>query len=73
MVPEKAIEAQGQTFPGGIPDAKRARVLARSFYAELRSGGFDHNQILAASTELLDMVTEDLRAARLPKAGVGGL
>jgi hypothetical protein len=43
-------------------DANSARVLARSFYLELRNGGFDHNQILAASNEILDMVARDLRA-----------
>lgn len=62
MVPEKAIETRGQVFPMGIPDAKSARVLARSFYQELRSGGFDHNQILAASNEILELVAQDLRA-----------
>lgn len=62
MVPEKMMEAKLQgVLAGGVPDPKSARILARSFYRELRESGFTHNQILAASTELLDLVTRDLR------------
>lgn len=62
MIPENAIDRQAKVFPVGGPDAKSARTLARSFYLELRNGGFDHNQILAASNEILDLVAKDLRA-----------
>jgi len=62
MVPEKMLEAKVQGLAlGGTVDAKSAKILARSFYKELRESGFSHNQILAASTELLDLVTRDLR------------
>ncbi len=61
MVPEKMIEAKAQGLVGGTADPKSARILARSFYKELHDGGFTHNQILAASTELIDLVTRDLR------------
>jgi hypothetical protein len=73
MVPEKMLEAKAQGLVGGAADPKSARILARSFYKELRDGGFTHNQILAASTELIDLVTRELRgdgAAELP-AGNG--
>lgn len=62
MNPENSIDRQAPLFPVQVPDAKSARTLARSFYRELRDGGFDHNQILAASNELLDLVTQELRA-----------
>lgn len=63
MIPEKAFETrEQQPIPMGVPDAKSARVLARSFYRELREGGFGHNQILAASNEILELVAQDLRA-----------
>jgi hypothetical protein len=71
MVPEKAVETNGKVFAGGAIDANSARVLARSFYLELKDGGFDHNQILAASGELLDMVTHDLRARAAAARGQG--
>ncbi len=61
MVPEKMLEAKAQGLLAGTADAKSARILARSFYKELRESGFTHNQILAASTELIDLVTRELR------------
>lgn len=69
MVPEKAIESQGQMLLGGTVDANGARVRARTFYLELKDRGFDHNQILAASGELLDMVTRDLRERASARSG----
>lgn len=60
MVPEKMIEAKmnGLLLSG----ANGPRILARSFYRELRDGGFSPKEILAASTELLELVTQELRA-----------
>ncbi len=40
---------------------KGAKILARSFFKELRDNGYDCNQILAISTELIDLVTRDIR------------
>ena len=39
----------------------RNHTVARSFYRELKSEGFSHQQIIELSTTLLDLVTEDLR------------
>ena len=41
-----------------------ARILARSFYRELRSSGYTPKQLLALSTELIDLITQDLQAER---------
>jgi hypothetical protein len=41
-----------------------ARILARSFYKELRSSGYTPKQLLALSTELIDLITQDLQADR---------
>ncbi len=41
-----------------------ARILARSFYKELRSSGYTPKQLLALSTELIDLITQDLQAER---------
>jgi hypothetical protein len=38
----------------------RNRSVARSFYQQLRTEGFTHEQIIELSGALLDMVTEDL-------------
>lgn len=39
----------------------RNRTVARSFYRQLRSEGFTPEQIIELSTNLLDLVTKDLR------------
>jgi hypothetical protein len=42
------------------------KILAKSFFKELRENGYDHNAIVAISTELLDLVTQELRQAEGP-------
>ncbi len=50
------------TTPYAGPEWKRARsILARSFYKEMRTSGLTHQQVIELSTELLDLVTGDLR------------
>jgi len=41
-----------------------ARILARSFYRELRSHGYTPSELVAVSTELIELVTLDLRSDR---------
>jgi hypothetical protein len=40
---------------------KRNKVVAQSFYRQLRSEGFSHEQIIELSTTLLDLVTTDMK------------
>jgi hypothetical protein len=42
-------------------DVKATRILAKSLFKELRGNGYSPNQILSLSTELIDLVTQDLR------------
>ena len=44
-----------------------ARIVARSFYKELRSNGFTPRQMLALSAQLIELITSDIR-----KEGLGG-
>jgi hypothetical protein len=39
----------------------RNKVLAKSFYRQLKTEGFSTEQIIELSTTLLDLVTEDLK------------
>jgi hypothetical protein len=39
----------------------RNRVVAKSFYRQLRNEGFSHEQIIELSATLLDLVTEDMK------------
>ena len=45
-----------------ILDAKGTKILAKSLFKELRASGYTANQVLSLSTELIDLVTQDLRA-----------
>lgn len=42
-------------------DKKGTKILARTFFNQLRAGGYTPNQILDISTELIDLVTSNLR------------
>ena len=42
----------------------RNRAVAKSFYRQLRTEGFPHEQIIELSAQLLDLVTNDLRPQR---------
>ena len=50
------------TFP--FDRSAGARILARSFYKELRNSGYTPKQLLALSTELIELITLDLQADR---------
>ena len=42
-------------------DAKATRILARTFFNQLRSSGYTPTQVIAVATELIELVTCDLR------------
>jgi hypothetical protein len=44
-------------------DARAPRIVAKSIYRLLREGGVEHRQVLSVATELLGLVTRDLRRA----------
>ena len=42
-------------------DKKGTKILARTFFSQLRAGDYTPNQILDIATELIDLVTTNLR------------
>ena len=54
--------ARNKAVPGTAPSG--ARILARSFYRELRSNGYSPAELVAVSTELIELVTLELRDHR---------
>jgi len=44
-------------------DAKAAKILARTFFNQLRSSGYTPTQVIAVATELIDLVATDIREA----------
>ena len=49
-------------------DNKGTRILAKSLFKELRGNGYSANQILGLTTELIELVTQDLRDANAAAA-----
>jgi len=49
-------------------DNKGTKILAKSLFKELRGNGYSTNQILNLSTELIDLVTQDLKDAHAQAA-----
>ena len=45
-------------------DKKGTKILAHTFFENLRKGGYTPNQILDIATELIDLVTTDLRSVK---------
>lgn len=42
-------------------DQKGTRILARTFFNQLRETGYTPHQIIGVATELLELVTENLK------------
>ena len=42
-------------------DNKATKILAKSLFKELRGNGYTANQVLGLTTELIDLVTQDLK------------
>jgi hypothetical protein len=42
-------------------DTRGTQILAKSLFKELRGSGYTPNQILSLSTELIDLVTQDIK------------
>lgn len=47
-------------------DQKGTRILARTFFAQLRASGYTPQQVIGIATELLDLVAEDLKNGEKP-------
>jgi hypothetical protein len=49
-------------------DQKGTRILARTFFTQLRASGYTQHQVIGIATELLDLVSEDLKAGKATQA-----
>jgi hypothetical protein len=64
-VSDKFPQPQAATNPSvSLDRSAGARILARSFYKELRENGYSPKQLLALSTELIDLITQDQQRER---------
>ncbi|MBJ6766115.1 hypothetical protein DRW03_00150 [Corallococcus sp. H22C18031201] len=51
-------------------DQKGTRILARTFFNQLRASGYTPHQVIGIATELLDLVTTDLAELKEGDKGV---
>ena len=49
-----------QALPGNAQD-RSLKIIAKSLFKELKANGFDHRHIVSLSTELISLVTTELR------------
>ena len=48
--------------PASVPNREKAlRILSKSIYKELRQNGYEPKQIVALATELISLVTSDIK------------
>jgi hypothetical protein len=45
------------------------KIIAKSLFKELKANGFDHKHIVSLSTELIGLVTTELRADETRSGG----
>jgi hypothetical protein len=50
-------------------DPRAIQILAKNIYREFRSNGFSERDVMALSTELLALVTHEVRA-QMPDDGI---
>ncbi|HEY3353367.1 MAG TPA: hypothetical protein VGQ83_08975 [Polyangia bacterium] len=54
------------TVPLEVPQSAQAKdralkILAKSIYKELRQNGYEAREVVALSTEIIDLITADMR------------
>ena len=62
MAIPRMLDGRGTTV--GMLDGKGARILAKSLFKELRGNGYSADQILALTTELIGLVTQNVAQRR---------
>jgi hypothetical protein len=55
------------TTEGPLNDKRAAKILAHSLFRDMRHSGYGRRQILALATELIDLVTKDMRGESAPE------
>jgi hypothetical protein len=57
-----APTAVSSTGPSAIPNREKAlKILSKSIYKEMRQNGYEPKQIVALATELISLVTSDIK------------
>ncbi|MCX7808064.1 MAG: hypothetical protein N2515_05615 [Deltaproteobacteria bacterium] len=54
-------EGQSESLSKGVLQSRALRILAKSTYRELKSSGYNRLEILAFATEMLALVSQELK------------
>lgn len=57
----QAIAARDNQFAPALNREKAIRILSKSIYKELRQNGYEPKQIVALATEIISLVTTDIK------------
>ena len=58
----KPGDKSSATVPSSIPNREKAlKILSKSLYKDMRQNGYDPKQIVALATELISLVTNDMK------------
>ncbi len=60
-MPQLMIRDALDASPAQGERAKALKILAKSIFRELKTNGYETREIVALSTELLDLVTTEIR------------
>jgi hypothetical protein len=55
------VAATSASVPKSGKNMRASRILARSIFRDMRQDGYNCQQILALATELVDLVTKDMK------------
>jgi hypothetical protein len=62
MAQALATQEAATAAPAAAPNRERAlKILSKSIYKELRQNGYEPKQIVALATELISLVTTDIK------------
>ncbi len=56
------MQLSNETPRSTLTDERGVSILARSLFKEMRTQGYSPDQIVGLSSELIDLVRDDLRA-----------
>jgi GAF domain-containing protein len=65
-------EVVARLTDGTVPPARLAKLLAKSFFRDLSAAGFDAGQIIEAASEIIALVSTDIRRYRKRARRRGG-
>jgi hypothetical protein len=56
------MQLSNETSRNALTDERGVSILARSLFKEMRTQGYSPDQIVGLSSELIELVREDLRS-----------